>query len=51
MYIAFMNSCVPHVCKCLWRSENIRYPKIGVRKDIEPPNRCWELNPDPLQEL
>lgn len=36
---------------CQLRSEEgARYPGTGVTDGYELPNRCWELDPSPLQE-
>jgi hypothetical protein len=34
-----------------WRPEKVSEPPgTGVTDGCEPPGRCWEPNPDPLQE-
>jgi hypothetical protein len=35
---------------CLWKSEEGSVAYGSVTDDCEPPYRCWELNPGPLQE-
>lgn len=37
--------------QCLQRlEEGVRAPGTGVTADREPPGRCWEWNPGPLQQ-
>jgi E3 ubiquitin-protein ligase NEDD4 len=36
---------------CLWRpDESAGSSETGLTDDCEPPCRCWELNPSPLQK-
>jgi hypothetical protein len=36
---------------CLqWPEQGVRSPGAGITDHCEPPCRCWELNPGPLQE-
>lgn len=47
---AYMSVC--HACPCYpWRPEkHIRFPGLGLTPGCELHCRCWEPNPDPLQE-
>lgn len=49
--VAFTYVCVPYACLGLPRSEaGNRSPGTGVTGGCEPPHRCGESNPGPLEE-
>jgi hypothetical protein len=44
--VLYIHGCFACMCLC----EGVRTPGIGIIDCYELPCRCWELNPDPLQE-
>lgn len=46
-----MHISAPYACWCPWRpQEGLTSPETGVTEGCELPHRCWELNPESLEE-